>query len=68
MLITTATKYSIHFDEFNNRLYNESPVRDTIVTNDRWGKGTLCEHGDFITCSDRFNPGKFYATIHDIDL
>lgn len=41
------------------RLYNESPVRDTIVTNDRWGRGTLCEHGDFLTCSDRFNPGNF---------
>lgn len=40
-----------------NRLYNESPVRDTIVTNDRWGIGTLCKHGDFLTCSDKFNPG-----------
>lgn len=39
------------------RLYNESPVRETIVTNDRWGQGTLCKHGDFITCSDRYNPG-----------
>lgn len=29
----------------------------TVVTNDRWGRGTLCEHGDFLTCSDRFNPG-----------
>lgn len=40
-----------------NRLYNESPVRETIVTNDRWGKGVLCKHGDFLTCSDRYNPG-----------
>ena len=38
-------------------LYNESPVKETIVTNDRWGIGTLCEHGDFYTCSDRYNPG-----------
>lgn len=45
--------------ELFHRLYNDSPVRDTVVTNDRWGRGTLCKHGDFITCSDRFNPGKF---------
>lgn len=39
-------------------LYNDSPVKDTIVTNDRWGQGVTCRHGDFLTCSDRFNPGK----------
>jgi len=38
-------------------LYNESPVKDTVVTNDRWGSGVLCKHGDFFTCSDRYNPG-----------
>ncbi|XP_069463713.1 plasma alpha-L-fucosidase [Ambystoma mexicanum] len=38
-------------------LYNESPVRDTVVTNDRWGKATSCKHGGFYTCSDRYNPG-----------
>lgn len=39
-------------------LYNESPVKDTVVTNDRWGNnGVNCEHGDFYTCSDRYNPG-----------
>ncbi|XP_055911229.1 putative alpha-L-fucosidase [Eupeodes corollae] len=38
-------------------LYNESPVRDTVVTNDRWGFATHCLHGDFWTCSDRYNPG-----------
>ncbi|ETN65790.1 alpha-l-fucosidase [Anopheles darlingi] len=43
--------------EFFAWLYNDSPVRDTIVTNDRWGMGTLCLHGDFHTCSDRYNPG-----------
>lgn len=44
--------------EFFTWLYNESPVRDTIVTNDRWGIGTLCLHGDFRTCHDRYNPGE----------
>lgn len=32
-------------------------MKETIVTNDRWGIGTLCEHGDFLTCADRYNPG-----------
>ncbi|CAF1381343.1 unnamed protein product [Adineta ricciae] len=38
-------------------LYNESPVKTTVVTNDRWGRETSCKHGGFYTCSDRFNPG-----------
>jgi alpha-L-fucosidase len=28
------------------------------VTNDRWGAGVTCRHGDFYTCSDGYNPGK----------
>ncbi len=45
--------------EFIAWLYNESPVRDTVVTNDRWGSnGVMCHHGDFYTCDDRYNPGK----------
>jgi len=43
--------------EFIAWLYNESPVKDTIVTNDRWGRDLLCKHGDFYTCTDRYNPG-----------
>lgn len=39
-------------------LYNESPVRDVIVSNDRWGSGISCHHGGFYTCEDRYNPGK----------
>ncbi|UJR17719.1 hypothetical protein I4U23_004617 [Adineta vaga] len=38
-------------------LYNNSPVKDTVVVNDRWGSGTLCKHGGFYTCLDRYNPG-----------
>ncbi|VDI82404.1 alpha-L-fucosidase [Mytilus galloprovincialis] len=34
------------------------PVKDTVVTNDRWGSGCSCKHGGFYTCSDRYNPGK----------
>jgi alpha-L-fucosidase len=38
-------------------LYNKSPVKDSVVVNDRWGSGDLCKHGDFYTCSDNYNPG-----------
>jgi len=38
-------------------LYNDSPVKDTVVTNDRWGNGIMCHHGGYFTCSDRYNPG-----------
>lgn len=38
-------------------LYNESPVKDVIVTNDRWGSNTPCTHGGFLSCNDRYNPG-----------
>lgn len=30
-------------------LYNESPVRDRVVVNDRWGKETRGKHGGFFT-------------------
>ena len=39
-------------------LYNESPVRETVVTNDRWGSNDIaCKHGGYYTCADRYNPG-----------
>ncbi|XP_049867209.1 tissue alpha-L-fucosidase-like [Pectinophora gossypiella] len=38
-------------------LYNESPVKDHVVVNDRWGARLRCVHGDFYNCDDRFNPG-----------
>lgn len=44
--------------EFLAWLYNESPVNDTVVVNDRWGQGTGGKHGDFYTFADRYNPGK----------
>jgi len=37
----------------------DSPVKDTVVVNDRWGNGASCKHGGVWTCSDRYNPGKF---------
>lgn len=44
--------------EFLAWLFNESPVNETIVVNDRWGQDTLCRHGSFYTCTDRYNPGQ----------
>ncbi|KAK7493258.1 hypothetical protein BaRGS_00015384 [Batillaria attramentaria] len=38
-------------------LYNESPVKDTVVTNDRWGNDSRCKHGGYMTCEDQYNPG-----------
>jgi len=43
-------------EEFLAWLYNESPMKETVVVNDRWGNGTNCLRGDFWTCSDRFLP------------
>ncbi|CAH8540795.1 unnamed protein product, partial [Heterobilharzia americana] len=39
-------------------LYNESPVKDTVVTNDRWGNGCSCQHGGYYSCEDHYHPGK----------
>lgn len=38
-------------------LYNDSPVRSVVVTNDRYGNNTECRHGGFFSCNDRYNPG-----------
>lgn len=43
---------------FFSWLYNDSPVKDTVITNDRWGIGVECHHGDFITCQDGYMPGE----------
>ena len=44
-----------------------SPVKDTVVTNDRWGSDTSCKHGGFYTCTDRYRPGKYRAfSVHTI--
>ena len=40
-----------------------SPVKDTVVVNDRWGKNIRCKHGGFLNCNDRYNPGKMVGWI-----
>ncbi|MHA6246918.1 alpha-L-fucosidase [Pontibacter sp. CAU 1760] len=36
-------------EDFLAWLYNESPVRETVVANDRWGSETRSKHGDYYT-------------------
>jgi alpha-L-fucosidase len=43
--------------EFLAWLYNESPVKETVVVNDRWGKETRGKHGGIYTTE--------YDLIHD---
>ena len=31
--------------QFLSWLYSDYPVRETVVTNDRWGVGVHCRHG-----------------------
>ncbi|XP_065918355.1 alpha-L-fucosidase-like isoform X2 [Dysidea avara] len=42
--------------QFLTWLYNDSPVKDTVVVNDRWGIGSKCAHGGYYTCRNRTNP------------
>ncbi|RZC41424.1 Alpha L fucos domain containing protein, partial [Asbolus verrucosus] len=44
--------------EFLAWLYNDSPVKNTVLVNDRWGIDIPCQHGDFYSCQDRYNPGE----------
>jgi alpha-L-fucosidase len=46
--------------EFLAWLYNESPVRDRVVVNDRWGSETRSRHGDFYTTE--------YGLVHDGEI
>eukprot|EP00111_Clytia_hemisphaerica_P008608 TCONS_00025167-protein len=39
-------------------LYNDSPLKDEVLVNDRWGQDAMCKHGDVKTCADRYQPGK----------
>ncbi|KAI6192329.1 Alpha-L-fucosidase [Aphelenchoides bicaudatus] len=39
-------------------LFNDSPVKDTIVVNDRWGRSIMGKHGSFLTGQDNWMPGK----------
>ncbi|NSW94041.1 MAG: alpha-L-fucosidase [Bacteroidales bacterium] len=44
-------------EEFLAWLFNESPVRETVVVNDRWGSETRSKHGGIYTTE--------YGLVHD---
>ncbi|KAI6243683.1 Alpha-L-fucosidase [Aphelenchoides fujianensis] len=43
--------------EFLAWLFNDSPVREKVLVNDRWGVGTAGQHGSFLNHADGFLPG-----------
>jgi alpha-L-fucosidase len=43
------TSDKLRSTEFLSWLYNESPVKEKVVINDRWGKETRGKHGGFYT-------------------
>jgi alpha-L-fucosidase len=45
--------------QFLSWLYNESPVKNTVVVNDRWGKETRSKHGGYYTTE--------YDIVHNED-
>ena len=44
-----------HTPELISWLFNDSPVKDTVVINDRWGKDTRHKHGGYWTTE--YTPG-----------
>jgi len=46
--------------EFLAWLYNESPVKSTVVVNDRWGKETRGKHGGYYDTE--------YDLVHDVNV
>lgn len=43
------TSKELKSEEFLAWLYNESPVKNSVVVNDRWGKETRSKHGGYYT-------------------
>ncbi|KAM5248616.1 tissue alpha-L-fucosidase [Ctenodactylus gundi] len=41
---------------FLSWLYSDSPVKDVVVVNDRWGQNCSCHHGGYYNCQDKFKP------------
>ncbi|XP_054157804.1 tissue alpha-L-fucosidase-like [Oppia nitens] len=48
-------------EEFLAWLYNESPIKDTVVVNDRWGVETDGKHGGYYNYADNYNPKRILA-------
>ena len=43
---------------FKSFIATYSPVKDSIVVNDRWGTDANCKHGDVKLCKDRYIPSE----------
>ncbi|XP_073521727.1 tissue alpha-L-fucosidase [Phyllobates terribilis] len=37
-------------------LYNDSPIKDKVLVNDRWGSDCSCRHGGYYNCADKYTP------------
>lgn len=48
---------TLQSEKFLSWLYNSSPVKNSVVVNDRWGKETRSKHGDYYTTE--------YDLVHD---
>lgn len=62
-LIWSDGEWDAHSDYWNAREFlnwysTKSVVAGRAVWNDRWGTDTLCQHGSFLTCEDRYHPDK----------
>jgi len=44
--------------EFLAWLYNDSPVKENVIVNDRWGEDCRAKNGGYWTHADRFDPGE----------
>lgn len=53
------TSEELESTQFLQWLFNESPVKETVAVNDRWGKETRSRHGGYFTTE--------YDLVHDGD-
>ena len=58
----THTHTCAHTHTHTHTHTHYSPVKDTVVVNDRWGQGCSCKHGGYFNCKDRYNPGMCNCT------
>eukprot|EP00523_Entomoneis_sp_CCMP467_P005183 CAMPEP_0168748758 /NCGR_PEP_ID=MMETSP0724-20121128/16343_1 /TAXON_ID=265536 /ORGANISM="Amphiprora sp., Strain CCMP467" /LENGTH=496 /DNA_ID=CAMNT_0008796601 /DNA_START=61 /DNA_END=1551 /DNA_ORIENTATION=+ len=59
-LIWSDGEWEAHSDYWRSREFLTwySQTIQTGIWNDRWGTDTLCMHGGFLTCADRYEPGR----------
>lgn len=65
-IIWSDGEWEAHSDYWRARDFldwysTKSSVAQTGVWNDRWGTDTLCHHGAFLTCTDRYQPDGYVS-------